>query len=430
MSTDLSLERAAVDRVSQLLNREIGLRTEPTLRGRLERCIRDDAAISGLSVDSYADTLAGGGSALQNLVNRVTVQETAFFRHPEHFELLASGILQRLTQPVTIWSAACSNGQEAYSLAMLLEELDIPGSIVASDLSTVAVERTITATYSERELLGLTPQRIARHLDRREDGYHVKQRVRARVTALHVNLFDPIPSDFHACQIVFCRNVLIYFSPEHARSFLERVGRALPEATLFLGAAESIWQLSDQYDTVRTGDTFTYRRHRPATAMDGQRKRIPPRTPAPFRTAATGRPGDARSVNGPTTASGAANLSRASAVRQPRESARIGPHDDSGSASAALALAGQQASAAGDVSAAVVAFRKCAYLNPRDPMAHLHLGLALETAGDQPSAQRAYAAARDAVSHTEDTRIEQDTEGYTTEDLLRFIHHKQQVVKP
>lgn len=428
MTTDSSIERVT-DRVSQLLNRQIGLRAEPTLRGRLERCIRDDAAAGELDGDAYADALMGPGAALQNLVNRVTVQETSFFRHPEHFALLASDVLPRLTEPVLIWSAACSNGQEAYSLAMLLEEQHVDGSVIASDISTAALERTAAAQYTERELLGLSPQRITRHLKPRADGYQVNRSLRARVTPMHFNLLDSLPSQVYACQVVFCRNVLIYFAPGPARDFLQRVSNALPEATLFLGAAESIWQLSDQYDTIRTGDTFTYRRRPPATQSDEQRRRTPKPARAPSRSATTAGHAPTPNASGPRVGNGTGRPARPGPPTEAKKAAPLDHHDDD-SLSTALARAGQRASAAGDAAAAVVAFRKCAYLAPHDPTAHLNLGLALETAGDRASAQRAYAAARDAVGRLDGARLEQATGGYTIEDLLRFIRHKQQAGKP
>ncbi len=76
----------------------------------------------GHDLNTYATAVATGGHTLQSLLDRVTVQETAFFRHPEHFAVLARDILPTLSPPVMIWSAACANGQEAVSLAMVLEE--------------------------------------------------------------------------------------------------------------------------------------------------------------------------------------------------------------------------------------------------------------------------------------------------------------------
>ena len=404
MNSSASID-VSVTNVAHLLNREIGLRAEPTLRGRLERSIREDAASGGLDIDTYVNNLTGTGSTLQSLVNRVTVQETAFFRHPEHFALLAGEVLRGLAEPVNIWSAACSNGQEAYSLAMLMDELGVAGSVIASDLSTTALERTVDARYTERELLGLSPQRIARHLDRQPNGYRIKANVRARVVSMQHNLLDPIPDRVLSCQVVLCRNVLIYFSPEHGRSFLDRLSIALPEARLFLGGAETIWQLSDRYETVRSGDTFSYRRRAPTTPLR------PPRPPDTDDGAAHHRRPRPRRV------------SAAAAAAPPAPAAQDDP-----SVLATLSLIGQRATATGDVDAAVVAFRKCAYLAPDDPMTHLNLGLALEAAGDHQSARRAYAAARQALSQSGPTQLEH-VDGYTTADLIRLIEHKQQAAQ-
>ena len=131
-----------------LLHQRIGLRPDPTLRGRLHRAIREELHDGGQDAATYLDSLADGGDALQALLNRVTVQETAFFRHPEQFEVLAREVLPTLPQPVKIWSAGCANGQEAFSLAMLLEEQGIDGSVVGTDLSTTALQRTVAARYS------------------------------------------------------------------------------------------------------------------------------------------------------------------------------------------------------------------------------------------------------------------------------------------
>ena len=147
---------AAIGQVGELLIGEIGLRPESSLRGRLRRSIRDEVSAHGGDLDGYVRSLSQDGERLQNLVNRVTVQESGFFRHPEHFDVLTEHVLPHVDQPVTIWSAGCANGQEAYSLAMLLEEQGIRGSIVATDLSTAALARTGRATVRDSgDLRGL-----------------------------------------------------------------------------------------------------------------------------------------------------------------------------------------------------------------------------------------------------------------------------------
>jgi chemotaxis methyl-accepting protein methylase len=425
---------AAVDRVSQLLHQRIGLRPEPALLGRLRRCIRDDAPGRGQDLDTYLDTLLVDGEGLQSLLNRVTVQETAFFRHPEHFELLAREILPTLVPPVTLWSAACANGQEAFSLAMLLEEGGINGRVIATDLSTKALQRTSAARYSSRELSGLSRDRIARHLTRDGDAWIINSNIRARVSSLQHNLLHPVPKQVRACQVIFCRNVLIYFSHDHASAFLDQVADALPAASLFLGAAESMWQLSNRYETVRWGHTFSYRPRADITKPDDQSSHtveLSHNHPRTFRD--TGRPAPVHQQTArPRTriVPRPADTTRFSArpATVPPQPPPVPPSDVA--SAVALARAGQQASAAGDVQAAVVAFRKYAYLAPHDPMAHLHLGLALESAGDQPSARRAYAVARHALDQTDPADVHHATEGYTTADLIRLLDSKQQAVTP
>ncbi len=426
MTGNLSVE-AAGERVSELLQQRVGLRPDTSVRGRLIRSIRDDAASRGQNLDSYLDTLLLDDQALQSLLNRVTVQETAFFRHPEHYDVLARDLLPRLQAPVIIWSAGCANGQEAFSLAMLLEEHNIDGSVVATDLSTTAVQRTVQARYSAREITGLSPERIARHLTASAGEWQINTAIRDRVITLHHNLLDPLPRQVSACQIIFCRNVLIYFSPEHAAMLLNRIADALPSASLFLGAAESVWQLSDRFETVPAFDTFSYRCRLPPAAPH-QRPAIEPAN----RTAGTpGTPDRTRGLNhqraskapaGSTAAAG--GLARTTHTRRPRT--EVSTAQPEIASPQELMRTGQQASAAGNHQSAVTAFRKCAYLSPHDPVAHLHLGLALEIAGDRASARRAYAAARHALLEADTTQVEQAVDGYTAADLHRLLDTKLQ----
>jgi chemotaxis protein methyltransferase CheR len=415
------------NRVAELLHRRIGLRPEENLRGRLRRCIRDDASARGQDLDAYLATLLADDHVLQGLFDRVTVQETAFFRHPEQFELLAREILPPISGPVTIWSTACANGQEAFSLAMVLEEHGIDGRVIATDLSTKALARTNAARYQRRELTGLSPQHTARHLTREGGYWRVNDNIRARVSTLQHNLLDAIPKQANSSQVIFCRNVLIYFSAEHARAFLNQLADGLPEATLFLGGAETIWQLSDRYDTVRSGDAFSYRRRADTTEPVRPRPRavapevvvFPPTDVVIKRTVAA-------RLSAPTVTRPPVSATAPVAARPPVGTPPSRPDHDV-VAAAALARAGQLASAAGDVQAAVVAFRKCAYLAPGDPIAHLHLGLALESAGDPASARRAYAAARHVLTQTGSADVDDVAEGYTTAELVRFLDSKQVV---
>ncbi|HJQ48308.1 MAG TPA: CheR family methyltransferase [Amycolatopsis sp.] len=395
MNTEDAL-RAAVDRVAELLDLRIGLRGEPSLRARLRRCIVDEATLLGEDVATYLETLSGPSAALQGLVDRITVQETAFFRHPEQFEILARDVLPAARQPVLIWSAACANGQEPYSLAMLLEEQGVAGRVLATDLAESAVARTAAARYAERELGGLSQVRTHRHLTRADGMWEVEPNVRERVAVFRHNLLDPIPEQVRSCQIVFCRNVLIYFSAAHAQAFLARLADTLPPgATLFVGSAETIWQVTDRFQPIRVGDSFVHRSRRESPA-------------------ASARP-VARAVES------APRPSRAPVRPKPRP-----PVADDAEQAALMARVGQDAVMTGDRQSAVIAFRKWAYLAPNDPLAHLHLGLALEAAGDQLSARRAFGTARRTLLRIDPNRIEEAIEGYTADELRRFLDFKNQ----
>jgi chemotaxis protein methyltransferase CheR len=422
MTHDEDIE-VAVDRVSALLDARIGLRPESSLRGRLRRSIRDElVAEAGVhaggrasgpdgrrtaeDLDGFVAELARSEDRLQSLVNRVTVQESGFFRHPDHFVLLATQLLPGLRQPVTMWSAGCANGQEAYSLAMVLDEQGAQGSVVGTDLSTAALRRTAEATYTLHEARGISPARRRRYLAAHDDRWQVTPDLRSRVTTLRHNLMAPLPAFVSECQVVFCRNVLIYFSADHARAFLHRLADAMaPGAVLFLGGAESLWQTTDRFKAIRLGDSFIYERR---SLTRGAR-------PGPSNTAAT-----------PLPAPPATVAVRPPAARtRPATTAAV-PEDTLPARAAQLADAGRASLESGDHAAAVVTFRKWVYLAPDDPLAALHLGLALETGGHHLSAMRAFGVSRAVMHRLGSARADLALEGYAAEELLRLLDSKQE----
>jgi chemotaxis protein methyltransferase CheR len=378
-----------LDRVGQLLEGQIGLRPDPSMRGRLRRCLRDEAASHREDLRVYLAGLLPASDHLRDLIDRVTVQESGFFRHPEQFEVLARDVFPALTQPVRIWSAGCANGQEPFSLAMLLKENGVDGSVIATDQSTSALGRTAAAQYRYREIGGLSEERRSRHLTPSSGAWGVKGPIRDRVEVVRHNLIDPIPDPIRSCQVVFCRNVLIYLGRRHIRAFLDRLADNFPEGHyLFLGASETIWEVTDRFESVRAGDVFFYRLAG-RDAPSGEKPR-PPAVVAPRPAAAARRP-------------------------------PLAPPDPE---VAHLARQGQAAVAAGDHEVAVVAFRKWVYLAPDDAISHLHLGLALEARGDPVAAGRAFAAARGVLLAADPAKVDPGIEGYATTELLRLLESK------
>ena len=396
---------ALLDRAAELMDRELGLRPDAALRGRLQRCLRDEAAARGENLAGYVARLAADPTARQDLYDRLTVQETAFFRHPGQFQAFADRVLPGIEGPAVIWSAGCSNGQEPYSLAMILDEQAAPGSVIATDVSTQALRRTSEASYQSRELTGLSAARRDRYLTDGPGGrWEVSRALRDRVTVQHHNLItDPLPDHVARCQVVFCRNVLIYFSTEHVTSFLTRLAEALtPGACLFLGYAETIWQVTHLFEPVRLGDAFEY--HRRRDRPEPSAIRTPAWPPRPSR----------KLPARPSPASHAAVQGGQPAAPSP---AAVQP----GQATAP----DRGGSRGGDQQAAIGEFRRYAFLEPDQPIAHLQLALALEAAGDLPSAQRAYRAARSALDRCEAPAVESTLGGYRVEELIRLLDSKQ-----
>lgn len=393
---------------ARLLGRRVGLRLDAATQGRLTRCVQEAAAARKQDLQDYVSSLESDAGALQDLLDRITVQETSFFRDPGQFVALAR-ILQEWRGPMTVWSAACANGQEPYSIAMVLAESPVTDwQVIATDVSSRALERTRKARYSEKELTGVSPERRARWFRKDGDRWAVEPVLRERVAVERHNLVgQPPPFEPGRCPIVFCRNVLIYFRQGDAVTFLERLAQWLPpEGHLFLGYSESLWQVTDAFKLVRLGDAFVYRPTAPgqvpaATEAERPRRRTAPAEPRPVRPR-----------NEPRRASAG---ERVAAERQAREA--LPSVID-------LLSAGEAASAAGDYEAAAAAFRKAAYLEPDHPIPHLHLGLALEAAGHDGAAGRAYAAARAAVDRADVAAVEAALEGYRMEELVRLLDSK------
>jgi chemotaxis methyl-accepting protein methylase len=257
----------AVARVEERLLGLIGLPPAVGGAARLGRCLRDAAAARGLPVDAYVDDLGSRQDAWQDLVDRVTVQESSFFRHPEQLALFADAVLPALRQPVRIWCAGCGNGQEAFSVAMLLEERAVDGTVLATDVSAAAVGRTRAGCYSQSEIGALSPERVKRHLAPADEGWCVRPAVRRRVATARHNLLDALPPQALKAHVVFCRNVLIYLSRPHVRQFLDRLSVGTGEGSvLFLGAAE-VLPPTASFEAVQEGSTFYYRRTSGAPAV-------------------------------------------------------------------------------------------------------------------------------------------------------------------
>lgn len=212
-------------------------------------------------------------SPLRNrIVEAMTTNETSWFRDNHPFATLKERIFPELGKlrrnPIRVWSAACSSGQEPYSISMTVHEFQMsnPGamsgevSIVATDISPAIMNQAKSGRYDTLSMArGLSPERKQRYF--RVDGHmaEVIPQIKARVQFRELNLLQSYAL-LGRFDIIFCRNVLIYFSSESKRDILERMARSLnPGGYLFLGGSESITGLSDAFEMVRHGGGVVYR---------------------------------------------------------------------------------------------------------------------------------------------------------------------------
>jgi chemotaxis protein methyltransferase CheR len=188
----------------------------------------------------------------QEVIQAMTINETYFFRDRVPFESLRKSVLAELIAGRTaqkrlrIWCAASSTGQEAYSISMILDEFctRLGGwrvEIIATDLSEAALAKARKAVYSQFEVQrGLSTAQLLRYFDQAGDMWQLKESIRSRVDYRHFNLLGDY-SAFGNFDLIFCRNVLIYFEAERKTDVLNRMTRLLAsDGLLVLGASESI----------------------------------------------------------------------------------------------------------------------------------------------------------------------------------------------
>lgn len=207
----------------------------------------------------------------QQLVEAMTTNETSFFRDAHPFDAMRSTIVPELMQlrakqrTLNVWSAACSTGQEAYSIAMLLREhfaelASWKVQILGTDLSDEVLEKARAARFSQVEMnRGLPATLLTKYFRRDGMQWELAEPLRAMAQFSKLNLIErwpPMPQ----MDVVFLRNVLIYFSPETKKAILKKIrGTMAPHGVLFLGAAETTMGLDDAFVRVQVGNSVFYR---------------------------------------------------------------------------------------------------------------------------------------------------------------------------
>ena len=257
--TQLLLDRAAI---------RVNASQEYLVRSRLEPLAKQ----SGLAdLTALVEQLRRQpfGELHKRVIEAMTTNETSFFRDTHPFDTLKVHVLPELLKRKTdrtlrVWSAACSTGQEPYSLAMLLSDMpQLTGfriQILATDLSRATLDKAQQGIYSPLDVgRGLPARSLAQHFDRVGTSFQVKAHLRSLIEWKQLNLaskWPPLP----LFDVVFMRNVLIYFPPSSVESVLQTVRGCMQSyGVLFLGTTENMLGLQAPFESVTCGKTIYYR---------------------------------------------------------------------------------------------------------------------------------------------------------------------------
>jgi len=237
--------------ITRLMHESIGLSFADSKKPLISSRLAPRMQRLGLETfEDYYALIARGddGGEFQVAIDLLTTNETYFFREPAHYVVLEQELTRDKPQAVSVWSAAASFGDEAYSTAMLLADLQAMGriganwSILATDISDRVLRSAMEAVYPEERLRNVAPERLRRHVlrgeDRSEGLLQIQPRLRERVRFGQLNLCKPI-EDIGRFDVIFLRNVLIYFDPPTKRAVIDRVLTKLrPGGLFFIGTAE------------------------------------------------------------------------------------------------------------------------------------------------------------------------------------------------
>ncbi|SHI58413.1 chemotaxis protein methyltransferase CheR [Clostridium amylolyticum] len=226
---------------------------------------RINSLMSRVGVDSfeeYTKLLLKDEEQRQKFMDFITINVTEFFRNPDLFDELTKKIEKEIlpnNKALKVWSAACSNGSEPYSLAMILDSLEPSGKckITATDLDNTILNKAKTGEYQEAEIKNIKPEYIKKYFTKQNDKYIISSKIKSMVNfKKHDLILDDYDKGF---DIIVCRNVVIYFNNDIKNNIYKKFHDSLkPGGLLFVGATESIYNYKEM--GFEKSSTFIYRK--------------------------------------------------------------------------------------------------------------------------------------------------------------------------
>jgi chemotaxis protein methyltransferase CheR len=255
-STTVTLSKRDFSRLKDFIYKECGINIvdskKTMLEARLQKRLRKLDLTSFSQYCDYLFSPHGIDEELTDMINQVTTNKTDFFREPAHFEYLRHKVLPELTRTggtIAAWSAGCSTGEEPYTLAMVFKEFGCNFVILATDISTRVLDKAKLAVYDEERIDPISPELRRKYLlaskDRAKRLYRITPELREHVKFRKLNFMDGDFGFREPLDIIFCRNVIIYFDKPTQERLLNKFCNYLsPHGYLFMGHSETLFGMN------------------------------------------------------------------------------------------------------------------------------------------------------------------------------------------
>jgi len=258
---DVFLSDSDFDIYRNLIYSESGIHFTNTNRSILESRLKEQLRNNSLpDVRTYYNVISKDKEELKGFLDSITTNLTRFFRNQAHFDALENYVIPELkkikasTNTIRLWSAGCSTGEEPYTIAMLLCEILPPPwkfDIVASDISLKCLMTGKEGFYSDSRIEGVPENYIKKYFDKVEGGYKIHSDVMSKIRFDYHNLKND--SGLKDIDVVFCRNVIIYFDEAAQTAVINRFWDAMANKSfLFIGHSESLFGMDTKFEFLKT----------------------------------------------------------------------------------------------------------------------------------------------------------------------------------
>lgn len=270
------LSRKAFDELRAFIYDQTGIYFRDNKRYLLESQVGRRLKTLGLtSFEKYIELVQNGRrhTELPALVNAVTINETFFFRHPKQYEAITEVLLPRLIKqngrrPLRIWSAACSTGDEPYTLALLIREniqRRLPNArfdILGTDINTEVLQTARDGIYGSYSVRNIAAEYLEKYFTPQDDRYVISPALREMVRFQHLNLTDRYTvGQLRDFDIILCANVLIYFDDETKQRVVSNLYNSLcPGGHLFVGTSETLHGVTQAFHPAHFANTIAYKK--------------------------------------------------------------------------------------------------------------------------------------------------------------------------